>query len=186
MTNRHAVEVADPEKFADFLVGYAHDPAQNITELARRCGLPEATARSIVRRLDGKYQPVTDEVRRITTDSLVKNIESKLPILLDAIDTDKVGNATLRDIAVAFGVLAEKRQLLKGEPTQILSYEERKNLNDLLPAIYKEAKRRDMPIDVEYHEIPSAVVSAPSTIQDAAVSKTAAEKDRRDRRAKNR
>ena len=47
--------------------------------------------------------------------------------------------------------LIEKRQLLKGEPTQIISVDERKTLNQLLPLLIVEAQRRNV-------EIPGAVV----------------------------
>lgn len=181
-----SAEVKNPEAFAEFLIEYATDPEQNITALAEACGLPVSSARHIIQRLQGKYQPVTEAVRAMTTDSLIKQIESKLPMLLDGITKKKVDDAPIREIAVAFGVLAEKRQLLKGEPTQILTYEERSNLNKVAPAIIKEMERRGMTIDVEYHEVPSVSVASPGVIQEAAVSKTAAERDKRENRAKNR
>jgi len=174
------MEVQEPEKVARFIEAFADDSYDNnISKLADTVGLPQSTARALVRRLEGKFQPVVEEARRVTSDFLVKKIEDKLPILLDAIDRDKVDKSTLRDIAVAFGVLAEKRQLLKGEPTQILTYEERKNLNSLGPALFRELKRRDMVIDVDYHEVPTVTVSNPDRVQDEALSKTAADQARR-------
>lgn len=186
MPSPKPTEIKSPEKFADFLVSYAKSPGETIASLARQCGLPERTALRIVERLEGVYQPVTEEIRRGTTESLIKQIEQKLPMLLDGITQDKVNNSALREIAVAFGVLAEKRQLLRGEPTQILTYEERDNMNKLAPYLLKELERRGMVVDVDYQEVPNISVAPPDVVQDSAVSKTAAEHERRKNRAKNR
>lgn len=177
-------EITNPEKFADFLVQWAEEPEVNVTRLAKACGLPETTARQVIKRLETKYQPVTEAVTQVTNQSLLKQIDSKLPMLLDGITKEKVKDAQLREIAVAFGVLAEKRQLLRGEPTQILSHEERQNLDKLGPAILKEIKRRGMVVDTDFVEVPSVSVSPPLEIQEAAVSKTAARQASRDNRAK--
>lgn len=178
------VEETRPEQAAELIALVAENPGEAIKRLAEACGMPRETAAYLVNRLESRYQPVGEAVERVTTASLTKLIEEKLPLLLNAIDQKKVDDATLRDIAVAFGVLAEKRQLLKGEPTQILTYEERSNINDLLPAVLKEAKRRGMVVDAEFHTVPEVTVSNPDKLPDAALSKTAAAKDRRD--AKNR
>lgn len=177
--NVNATELRNPEKFADLLLEYAENPDETLSRLGEAVGLPEATVRAVKKRLESRYQPVLEEVRRATTETLIESIERKLPMLLDGIDKSKVEKSTLRDIAVAFGVLAEKRQLLKGEPTQILTYEERENLNDLAPQIIKEMERRGMVIEAEYHEVADVTVLPPEKVMDAAVSKTAAEHERR-------
>jgi hypothetical protein len=43
---------------------------------------------------------------------------------------------------LGLGVMIEKRNLLRGEPTAIISDHERKKLHELLPALLEEAKRR--------------------------------------------
>jgi hypothetical protein len=45
-------------------------------------------------------------------------------------------------LAIITGILTEKEQLLLGKPTQILSHQERKNLNELIPVLIQEARRR--------------------------------------------
>lgn len=181
-----ATENFHPEMVADLIVSMAEDPGESIHALARACGMKESTATDIVKRMNMRYQPVIEEVKRATSDSLIKQIEEKLPMLLDGIDQKKVDAATLRDIAVAVGVLTEKRQLLKGEPTQIMTFEERLNMDKLGPALLKELERRDLVVDVSYREIPTVQVLPPDVVPDAALSKTVAAKDRRENRAKNR
>ena len=53
-----------------------------------------------------------------------------------------MADANFRDLSMGVAQLIEKRQLLKGEPTQIVSVDERKTLNQLLPLLIQEAARR--------------------------------------------
>lgn len=179
---KNSIEVAKPEIFADFLVRWAEESEPNIAALAEACGLPPDTARAVVKRLETKYQPITEVVKRGTTKALLAQMEEKLPMLLDGITQEKINDSALREIAVAFGVIAEKRQLYKGEPTQILTHGERSNINDLIPAIMKEAERRGMTIDAEFHEVPDIKVSLPDDPQIESLSKTAARQASRDKR----
>lgn len=181
-----ATENFHPEMVADLVVSMAENPGESVMALARACGMKESTARNIVTRMNMRYQPVIEEVRKVTSASLIEQIEEKLPILLDAITVKKVNESALREIAVAFGVLAEKRQLLKGEPTQIMTYGERDNINNLLPFLVDEAKRRGMVVDASFREIVDVNIIPPEEIHEAAVSKSAADRDRRENRAKNR
>lgn len=152
---RPSLENTDPEKFADFLVQFTEDPECNVSALARRCGLPQRTAAAIVKRMQTTYLPVLQEVEKVTTKTLLKKIETALPLILDRMaDDDLLKTLTMRDAAVASGVLIEKRQLLRGEPTQIMTLEERKSMKELTPALISEMKKRSLTIDVEYEDIP--------------------------------
>jgi hypothetical protein len=48
--------------------------------------------------------------------------------------------------------MIEKRQLLRGEPTQIISDAERKKLHELLPLAIAEAQRRGLTLDGQVTE----------------------------------
>lgn len=181
-----ATESLEPEKVADLLVSMAENPGESVMALARACGMNERTAQSVVDRMNMKYQPVIEEVKRVTSDSLVKQIEEKLPMLLDGIDQDKVKAARLNEIGVIFGILTEKRQLLKGEPTHIFTHEERVNMNALLPELLREAKKRGMVVDTTYQEIPEIELIPPEVPHLEGLSKTAAAKAKRENRAKAR
>lgn len=181
-----ATETLQPEKVADLLVTMAENPGESVLALARACGMNERTATDIVNRMNMKYQPVIEEVGRVTSTSLVKLIEEKLPMLLRGITENKVADARLNEIGVIFGILTEKRQLLNGEPTHIFTHEERVNMNALLPEILREAKKRGMIVDATYQEIPEINVIAPDTPHLEGLSKTVAASEARKNRAKTR
>jgi len=140
-------EFKAPELSAEAIDG-ATVPFARLEAVAKECGFPERTLNALMRRMATKYKPVKDEVERIKTPQLLKLIEDKLQMALEHMDEYTFADANLRDLAVTFGILAEKRQLLKGEPTQILSINERSHMNELIPDLIKEAGRRGMTIDV--------------------------------------
>ncbi len=53
----------------------------------------------------------------------------------------------LKDKAISYAVLLDKRQLLRGEPTEIVSVEDSRKLNELVPLLLAELERRK--IDVQ-------------------------------------
>ena len=151
-----ATESTNPELFAEFLVQFAENPECNVSEIARRLGFPPRTAVELEKRLQTRYLPLLKEVEKTTTKSLLQKIDKALPLILDRMsDKDLLKDITLRDAAVAAGVLIEKRQLLMGEPTQIMTFEERKSINELGPALLIELEKRGQnPIEVEFEDIP--------------------------------
>ena len=152
---RRSLENTDPEKFADFLVGFAEDPECNLAKLAKRCGVPKGSVDALVRRIESRYLTVLDETKKVTTKLLLEKMDVALPLLLDKLsDKELINNSALREIAVSVGVLLEKRQLLRGEPTQIMTLAERKSMGELAPAIVAELEKRGETIDVEFEDIP--------------------------------
>ena len=139
-------EFNKPEETAAALESLS-DPFAKLKDAAEACGFPQVTIKALVRRMETKYKPVDDEIKALKTPALLSLIEEKIGMCLEHMDDYTFANAELRDLAVTFGILAEKRQLLRGEPTQILSVNERTHMNDLLPMIVKEAGRRGMTID---------------------------------------
>lgn len=184
-TSFKPLEERDPEKFAELVAMVAEDPEVTFVRLAEACGMDKATASAIVKRLNTKFLPVMEEARKLSSKELADKMESKLPMLIDAID-GKVPDATLRDVAVMIGVLTEKRQLLNGEPTQIMTYQERENLDKLGPELLKEMTRRGMVVDVSFQEVPTVQVHNPDVLPVEALSKTAQGMAKRESRAKNR
>lgn len=54
----------------------------------------------------------------------------------------------LKDIGVMLGISTEKVLLLDGQPTQIIGNAEQKKLDELLPALLAEAKRRGAKVEM--------------------------------------
>ncbi len=182
-TIANMTETRRPDVTAEFLLAFASEPWVPIADLARRCGLSDVTAAALTKRIEQRYQPVVEKVRDISGKEMLRKLDQKTHMLVDAIDQDTIDNTAgakggLKDIAIAFGILAEKRQLLQGRPTQILSVEERVNLSAVLPSLIKEAQRRGLTVDLNAGEFSvddgtsTPRVVAPDKMQDAGLSAT--------------
>lgn len=79
---------------------------------------------------------------RIDSQWFVEQLDRKLALLINALDPVVIGKMNGRELAVAIGTIAEKRALLRGEPTQIVSYENRAKLDALGLMVMEEMKRR--------------------------------------------
>ena len=77
-------------------------------------------------------------------DQHLQRLDQLIERVLGAITDEKLDKAHARDLAIVYGVLIDKKQLLEGKPTQILSIEERRDLSELLPLLLKEAERRQI------------------------------------------
>ena len=73
--------------------------------------------------------------------------EEKLHMIRHYMDDKTMAEASARDLGLIAGVLIEKRQLLRGEPTQIISDHERRKIHELMPELVAEAKRRGLTVD---------------------------------------
>ena len=121
---------------------------QRLTDLAKDCDLPQSTMKGLIKRLKTRHLPVVEELKKVTTKEFRELIDDRLHLALDYLDPYVMAAASARDIAIIVGIMVEKRQLLAGEPTAILSVEDRRSLNELAAVIHKEIKRREIIIDI--------------------------------------
>jgi hypothetical protein len=123
---------------------------------ARELGFPHSLIKALLGRVR-KIEPLeVDKLRQTDNISIIAKTEHVIERLMDHMDDYAMGKASIRDLAVAFGIMVEKRQLLKGEPTQVISVEHREEMPEVMRALLKEAARRNIPIELaqsEYHEI---------------------------------
>ncbi len=152
---RQAIEFTDPEKFADFFIRYAEDPEPNIAAICREVGLSHQVGSLMAKRLETRYLPALKEVEKVTSKSLIKGLEKALPLAMARLcDSELIGKAGYRELSTGIGIMIEKRQLLLGEPTQIMSLEERKSLKEIAPGLIAEIERRGQkPVEVEFEEV---------------------------------
>lgn len=148
MKKPRGLDHKDPAKMAEF-IDKITEPFSRVQAVAESCGLSRDTAKDLSDKMNTRFQPVKEELRQVKVSELLGLIEDRLHRSLEHLDDTKMQAASAKDLAIAIGILVEKRQLLRGEPTQILSLEERQNLNDMLPAIIVEARRRGVTIDVD-------------------------------------
>ncbi len=56
--------------------------------------------------------------------------------------------ASVKDLAAVAGMMVDKRQLLRGEPTQVIKIQDIRKLDEMAKALHEEIERRGMLIDV--------------------------------------
>ena len=77
----------------------------------------------------------------------METIDKEIGLVSSYIDDFVCAGANLRDLGLVKAALIEKRNLLKEEPTIIMSDAERAKLADLLPLLIEEGKRRGIIIE---------------------------------------
>ncbi len=115
---------------------------------AKRAGLPATTAREIYDRFSNRYRAITDHLRKANTVDILKLVDHCIIEVMESLSTQDWGAVSARDKMVVAGILVDKRQLLSGEPTAIVSVEDRRSLEALTGAMLKEAHRRGIEIEL--------------------------------------
>lgn len=87
--------------------------SDSVGAVARDTGIPHQTIRTWIAQQD-RYA----ELRTVKAASLDQRLEQTQSLLLDAIP-GKISDATLAQTATAFGIVTDKLQLLRGQPTSI-------------------------------------------------------------------
>jgi hypothetical protein len=151
------------EDMARLLELLASNPAQDVRRLAVAEGFPVLAVDKFLKAMRNEHVQVAEGVRAYGHNEMVAALGEKMTLALVHLTPEKMAEAGVRDIAIVFGILAEKRELLQGKPTQIFSFEERKSMKDLLPAAIREATRRGLVVDGTYTEDSSV---EPRVIQD--------------------
>lgn len=159
-----AVERKFPQAGVAILAALA-DPL-NVTRAAairraneelQKAGIPASVSDSVMKRMTAKYADGITPLKEMKTAEILEMVGKKLDLCDVYLDDKVMAEASARDIMLGMGVLMEKRQLLRGEPTAIVSHEDRAKLSDLLPALVAEARRRGVTVEGEVIE---KVVSA--------------------------
>lgn len=123
------------------------DPLAKIEDIVKASGLPVATVRAFMRRLKKDYGEVPAVVKEFKAAHFVAKLGEKIDLALDHIDEQVLQEASFRDLSMGASMMLEKMQLMKGEPTAIISDHERAKIHELLPILIAEAKRRGLTIE---------------------------------------
>jgi hypothetical protein len=120
-----------------------NDPALPSAATAKISALKAMKDRmSVVQR---KIEVITET--DIDDDQLREQVRKKVAIILACMDDYALSHAKLSELSTAFKGLFEAKQLLDGKPTQILDSSERASLAELMPKLFKEAKRRGINLE---------------------------------------
>ena len=141
------LETTQSEAAGVILADAAADPLAKARDLAIAANLPPKMVEALLRRARRQYLAPMQELRKVTQGALAAQVDDRLAMILEQVDDLSVLEAPLRDKAYAFDRLFNTRQLMRGEPTAILSTEDRRKLNELGAALVVEMKRRGMTID---------------------------------------
>lgn len=153
---RVMAEHVDPGKAA-VLVDAVTEPdvrgkLRRISEAIEESGLPKRFGRALLKRLETRYLNVKTEIRSLKTGEILDMIGEKIHLAGQYLDDHAMAEASARDLMLGMAALVEKRQLLRGEPTQIVSDLERKRLNELLPLLNMEMQRRGITFEGQVTE----------------------------------
>lgn len=151
-----SIELTNPELAAAAIEAGADPVSQTITAAIERfnahlkaSGLPGKVSEALVRRMRVKYANAVTATRELRTNEIIEMLGNKIDMAMFYLDDKVLAEASARDIMLGLGVLIEKRNLLRGEPTAIISDHDRKKVHELLPALFAEAKRRSLTVEGE-------------------------------------
>lgn len=91
-----------------------------------------------------------ERLRNVSNDTMVKLVEMRIESMMRGITKDKIAEASLKDLTSGARDLGNFRQLLKGEPTQILQVNQRQNLmRQVMPQLMREFQRRGLSLEID-------------------------------------
>lgn len=125
------------------------DPFATLKAAGKAAGLKDNQIQGLIRRIRAQYGEVTEELKNIHSGMIADELTKKAWMALSYIDDFSLAQQDAKGLAIIAGILLEKRQLLRGEPTQIISTEERAGLDELAKALMHESDRRGLIIDME-------------------------------------
>ncbi len=112
--------------------------------------LLKSGARSLSVRLDRSCAKYMAQMGQVTDDGLSESagvIAAKILWHLEH-NPEAFARSSGKDLTTMFGTLIDKRQLLRGEPTQITRLQDVKKLDELAEMLSEEMQRRGKIIDV--------------------------------------
>jgi hypothetical protein len=150
------VKTIPPEKVGELLADLIADPDETMAALAERHGLGRATVEAFIQALRTTHVAMYETAREVSASELLPMIDTRLKQALQFMSPEKMAAASVRDLAVTAGILAEKRALMRGEPTQILAVDDRKKLHEMWPVIMREVARRGMTVEGDFRDMTEA------------------------------
>lgn len=142
-----SMEERDNKKYAQ-IVSKLADPYRSIAAVAREVGVSPDTASRIAKELELEMQPVKRAIEEVRLEDLTKLYGTLARDSANAITQEKLDAATAQQLAVISGIAVDKWQLLRGQPTQRTEIGDRRQSNELMAMLFKEARRRGIEIDV--------------------------------------
>lgn len=141
------MEASHPEAAGIAMADLAADPWLKAKDLAAQLGLPQRMVEAMIRRARTRNVAVKMEMHNVQNKQLAQLFDDRLYRALQWADDDLMAQASLRDLGYFIDRMLSARQLIRGEPTSIVAFEDRRKLNELMPLLINEAKRRGFVLD---------------------------------------
>ncbi len=106
------------------------------------CGYDPSTMERLAAPCQGRALSAKGRVK-LTDPELVAAIDAQLVRVFEYFDDHTLAQMSGRDLLVGAGILIDKRQLLRGEPTAITKFLDMRNMDQVMEMFRKEAARRD-------------------------------------------
>lgn len=149
-TTARTLEETNPEKAAALIDAITEPEAiVKLKQAYKDAGLPETVSGALLKRIKAKYYGAITQTRNLKASEIAQLFSEKIDLAARYMDDKTAGEASFRDLALASTAMAEKRQLMRGEPTQIISDAERKKLHELMPLLISEGQRRGITVNGE-------------------------------------
>lgn len=137
------------------------DALERFKKAGVECGFDGRAMERFVARLQGCSLSTRGRLK-LDDKELLALLDDGIARAFQVLDDFALGEASARDVATIIGILTDKRQILKGEPTAIVKFEDMRKLDEILEEVSKELKRRENVIDVTLApETPGVSPAAP-------------------------
>lgn len=113
MRGKGSTKSENLERLKEIIALAKREPSKSRRELAKTLGV----SRNTVDKALGKYTDFKEDIELFRKEK-GDILDSKMALILKAIDTKKVSEAKLRDLAVSAGILFDKSRLESGLSTQ--------------------------------------------------------------------
>ena len=133
-------------------------------EMAASAGIPPRVAGAIARRVEDQLGVAKKEFKAMSLNEEMSRVQEIKQELLENMDVVSIGAMNAKDLALAYGIMTDKKLLLGGKPTQIYDVNLRAKLEVLMPQFMAEARRRGLTIEGEFsHDNRQSASLAPAT-----------------------
>ncbi len=146
-TRKPEIAAAAMEAISDPWSESRRQAIARVNEMLKAEGIPDKVSEALVKRLKVKYAGTVYAAKQLKTAEILEMLGKKIDLCAFYLDDKIMSEASARDIMLGMTALIEKRQLLRGEPTSIVSDAERAKLHELLPLAIAEARRRGLTVE---------------------------------------
>ncbi len=119
------------------------------------CGYDPSTMERLAARCQGRALSAKGRVK-LTDPELVAAIDAQLVRVFEYFDDHTLAQMSGRDLLVGAGILIDKRQVLRGEPTAITKFQDMRHMDEVMEMFRKEAARRERLAPVDAAPEPAA------------------------------